>query len=120
MTVLHAELRLVDQVPANSLVMLGYPEVFASAEAVPAVLRASPIALEGFDGKLVSFERAKRVHTAALHLLPEGGAYLLVQLGGDDQDEADRNADRPDATATEAPTDDITSSQLPGQGRCRT
>ena len=93
-TVLRAELRLVDQVPANSLVMLGYPDVFTSAEAVPDVLRAEPIALEGLDGKLVGFERSKRMHTAALHLLPKGEAYLLVQLGGNDQDEADRNADK--------------------------
>ena len=91
-TVLHAELRLVPQVPARAVVMLGYPDVFSSADAVTDVLRSGPIALEGLDEKLVRFEREKREHTKALHLLPDGTAWLLVQLGGADQDEADANA----------------------------
>ena len=93
-TVLRAELRLVPRVPARSLVMLGYPDVVASAAAVPDVLTAEPIALEGLDHRLISFERSERLNPKALHLLPEGTAWLLVQLGGRDRDEADAGAER--------------------------
>ncbi|MGE0138459.1 MAG: FAD-binding oxidoreductase, partial [Ilumatobacteraceae bacterium] len=93
-TVLRAELQLVPKVPAHTVVMLGFPDVFASADAVPQVLTSRPTALEGIDHKLVGFERDKRMNTAALHLLPKGSAWLLVQLGGHDQDDARRNADQ--------------------------
>ncbi len=91
-TVLRAELRLVPVVPARTVVLLGYPDVASSADAVPDVLEHKPIALEGLDEKLVDLERAKHLNPAALALLPEGAAWLLVQLGGGTKDESDKVA----------------------------
>ncbi len=91
---LHAELRLVPVVPARTAVLLGYPDVASSADAVPTVLASSPIALEGIDHRLVVFQRAKGLHPRALDLLPAGRAWLLVQLGGETQEDADAAADR--------------------------
>ena len=43
-TVLHAELDLVPVLPKRVLVVLGFPDIFAAAEAVPAVLEHDPVA----------------------------------------------------------------------------
>jgi FAD/FMN-containing dehydrogenase/Fe-S oxidoreductase len=92
-TVLHAELKLVPQVKAHTLVLLGYPDIAGAADAVPTVVRTGPIALEALDEKLVGFQREKHLNPHALDLLPDGGAWLLVQMGGETQAEADRDAD---------------------------
>ena len=79
---------------ARTAVFIGYPDVASSADAVPAILPSKPIALEGLDGKLVNFEKEKHLNPDALTHLPAGGAYLLVQTGGETPEEADRAADR--------------------------
>ncbi len=91
-TILRAELRLVPVVPARTVVLLGYPDVASSADAVPDVLHHEPIALEGLDEKLIDLQRAKHLNPAALDLLPDGRAWLLVQLGGKTKEDADRAA----------------------------
>ena len=91
-TVLGATVRLVESPPARTLVVLGYEDVFAAADAVPEVLRAGPIALEGLDRGLVEDMRDKSFHVDDLSALPDGGGWLLVQFGGQDQDEADAKA----------------------------
>ncbi|MEV4703147.1 FAD-linked oxidase C-terminal domain-containing protein [Actinoplanes sp. NPDC049316] len=93
-TVLRARLKLVPVVKVRSLVMIGFPDVGASGDAVPAILPHRPIALEGIEHHLIHFEQAKHLHPDALRLLPEGRAYLMVQMGGETKDEADAAADR--------------------------
>ena len=63
-TVLHAELRLVPVVPARTAVLLGYPDVAASADAVPTVLATGRLRWKGIDGRLVAFQRPKGMHPA--------------------------------------------------------
>ncbi|MFB6391978.1 FAD-binding and (Fe-S)-binding domain-containing protein [Polymorphospora lycopeni] len=93
-TVLRARLRLVPVVKANAIVFLSYPDIATAADDVPQVLEHRPIALEGIDDKLVDLERRKHLHPRALHDLPEGGAWLMVQLGADTPQEARTAADR--------------------------
>jgi FAD/FMN-containing dehydrogenase/Fe-S oxidoreductase len=93
-TVLHAELELVPVVPSRSLVVLGYPDIFTAADAVPAIVEHEPIALEGVDHFLVHDEQLKGMNAQALEELPEGTGYLMVQFGGQDTDEADARARR--------------------------
>ncbi len=91
-TVLHAELELVPVVRARTLVVLGYPDIFAAADAVPRVVEHEPIALEGVDHYLVHDEQLKGMNDEAVHELPEGSGYLMVQMGGEDTEEADARA----------------------------
>ncbi|HTT91980.1 MAG TPA: FAD-binding oxidoreductase, partial [Acidimicrobiales bacterium] len=49
----EATLRLVTSPPERCLVAVGYPDVFAAAEAVPGLLAHPLLALEGFDRTLV-------------------------------------------------------------------
>ncbi|APR87889.1 Glycolate dehydrogenase [Minicystis rosea] len=91
-TVLEATLRLVDWPRARSLLVLGYPDVYAAGDHVPELLRFGPIALEGIDHRLIEFIHKKGLHERYLHYLPEGRGFLLVELGGDTKEEADAKA----------------------------
>ncbi|WP_459717057.1 FAD-binding and (Fe-S)-binding domain-containing protein [Actinophytocola sp. KF-1] len=87
-TVLRAKLKLVPVVKERALVVLGFPDIAAAADAVPSVLPHEPIALEGLDAKLIRDEQLKHMNPAALAALPEGRAFLMVQFGGDTKTEA--------------------------------
>jgi FAD/FMN-containing dehydrogenase/Fe-S oxidoreductase len=84
----EASLRLVHSPRHRSLVALGYPDIFAAAEAAPALLKHKLLALEGFDRTLVDQMVAHGLNTAGLPLLPEGEGWLLAELGSDDPAEA--------------------------------
>lgn len=92
--VLHAELALVPVVKERTLVVLGYPSVAEAADAVPEVVAQQPIAVEGFDSRLVNDERVKHEHEHAISQLPEGKGWLLVQFGGTTLSDAEAAAHR--------------------------
>jgi Fe-S oxidoreductase/FAD/FMN-containing dehydrogenase len=91
-TVLRAELRLVPVIKYKTLVVLGFADIMRAADAVPQLLPHDPIALEGLDHRLVHDQRIKKINQKALAELPAGSAYLMVQFGGETQDEADARA----------------------------
>jgi len=84
----EATLRLVTSPPERSLVVLGYGDVYAAAEAVPALLGHPLLALEGFDRTLVDQMQVHGLNQAGVALLPDGDGWLLAELGGDSADEA--------------------------------
>ncbi len=90
--VTEATVRLIASPAHRRLVVVGYPDVVAAAEAVPSLLEHDLLGLEGFDGLLIERMRARRLNIAHLSLLPPGGAWLLAELGHDDPAEADRQA----------------------------
>jgi len=87
--VTEATLRLIDSPRYRRLVVLGYPDIFAAADAVPSLLRHPLLALEGFDGTLIDQMRARPLNVEHLELLPAGRGWLLAELGADDPDSAD-------------------------------
>ncbi|HEY2700099.1 MAG TPA: FAD-binding and (Fe-S)-binding domain-containing protein [Pseudonocardiaceae bacterium] len=93
-TVLRAELELVPVVKYRSLVVLGFDSITAAADAVPAILPHEPIALEGLDHRLIRDQRIKGLNPDALAELPRGDGYLMVQFGGESQQETDERAQR--------------------------
>ncbi|MBB3041835.1 FAD-binding and (Fe-S)-binding domain-containing protein [Nocardioides soli] len=93
-TVLAAELDLVPVVRARTLVVLGFGSIGEAADAVPHIVEHEPIALEGVDQYLIRDQQVKGMNPDALAELPEGTGYLLVQMGGEDADEADRRAEQ--------------------------
>ncbi len=82
-TVLGATLRLVDLPAAPVLVVLGYPDMAAAADAVPPLLAHRPLAVEGMDARLVDVVRRVR-GAAAVPPLPDGGGWLFCEVGGTD------------------------------------
>ncbi|HET7481795.1 MAG TPA: FAD-binding and (Fe-S)-binding domain-containing protein [Actinomycetota bacterium] len=91
-TVLEATVKLVEDPPARSLVVVGYPTIFDSARHVMAILEHEPLGLEGLDYRLIQEERTIRLDDATVRLLPEGDAWLLVELGGATKEESDGRA----------------------------
>ncbi|MEU0391130.1 FAD-binding and (Fe-S)-binding domain-containing protein, partial [Streptomyces chartreusis] len=79
-----ATVRLVATAQASTLLTLGYDDVVAAAEDVPEILRWSPSAVEGMDEAIVATMRARRGPDSVTGL-PEGRAWLYVELEGDDQ-----------------------------------
>ncbi len=68
-------------VPADTtLVALGYPDIAAAADAVPALLPLAPVAVEGFDARIVDLVRRRRGQAGPE--LPAGQGWLLVELAG--------------------------------------
>jgi len=55
--ILDATVQLVRISPARMLLVLGYPDMAAAADAVPALLAHGPLAVEGLDARLVDVVR---------------------------------------------------------------
>ena len=86
-TVLSATVQLVPIPDAAVLVVLGYPDMPAAADAVPALLAHEPLAVEGLDARLVEVVRRHRGE-ARVPALPDGAGWLLVEMGGETREEA--------------------------------
>jgi len=94
--VLEATVRLTESPRYRALALLGYSDVYQAADAVPEILAAGCIGLEGFDEVMVEAMRAKGLHVGNLSLLPRGGGWLVAEFGADSEEEA---ADRARAVA---------------------
>ena len=86
--VLKAGLRLVLSPPFRVVVVLGFPDIYTAGDAVPMVRAHGPVGLEGMDQRLVDYMRIKHFHEEAIGSLPEGCGWLLVEFGGDSEEEA--------------------------------
>jgi len=72
---------------ATVLVVLGYPDMAAAADAVPALLPLTPTAVEGMDRRIVDVVVARHGPDRVPDL-PRGGGWLLVELGSDTPEQA--------------------------------
>jgi FAD/FMN-containing dehydrogenase/Fe-S oxidoreductase len=75
-TVLGATVRLVEVPAARVLLVLGFANDGAAADAVPLILPHRPLTVEGIDTELVGSR-------ATPEGLPAGNAWLFVELGGE-------------------------------------
>jgi FAD/FMN-containing dehydrogenase/Fe-S oxidoreductase len=91
-TVLEALVRLVPSPPARTLLVLGYPDVYAAADQVMEILAHGPVGLEGIDEVLVDAVRKKGLHPHGVALLPPGKGWLLVEMGGETREESEGKA----------------------------
>jgi FAD/FMN-containing dehydrogenase/Fe-S oxidoreductase len=88
-TILEAELILLDKPRASSLLVLGYPDVYSAGDHVPDLLAFKPIGLEGLDDRLIDDMTKAHIHPENAKLLPPGSGWLMVEFGGDTKDESD-------------------------------
>ncbi len=91
-TVLEATCRLVQSPPERVLLAIAYADVFECGDHVPEIMAYKPIGLEGFDDRVVRFNRQKGMLPEGLALLPEGGGWLLAEFGADTVPEAESQA----------------------------
>nr|WP_245620480.1 FAD-binding and (Fe-S)-binding domain-containing protein [Cryptosporangium arvum] len=80
----EATVRLVTDPAHRILVAIGFRDIVAAGEAAPTVVTFSPTACEGMDERLVDVLRNRR-GDAAVPPLPRGGAWLFVEIAGDDR-----------------------------------
>jgi FAD/FMN-containing dehydrogenase/Fe-S oxidoreductase len=92
-SIVSATLNLVSSPPFRVLTALGFPDAFLAADAVPLALEHSPIGLEGMDDLLLSFMRRKNLAVENVGLLPEGGGFLLAEMGAWTPEEAQAKAE---------------------------
>ena len=90
--VLGAKVRLVDWPKQRSLVVLGYTDVYAAADAVPEICKSELIGFEGMDDVLIENMKKKNLHPQSIKLLPEGKGWLLCEFGGETKEEANAKA----------------------------
>ena len=83
-TVLEATVALAELPKRKVLAVLGFPSDIAAADAVPSILPWSPLTVEGVDAELVAMLPGRSGD------LPPGGAWLFVELAGDDPAERAR------------------------------
>jgi len=93
-TVLRAKVKLVPSPRHRVLAVLGYESVFEAADHVVEVLEHRPIGLEGLDRRLVDAVSRKHLEPRGVDALPKGDGWLIVELGGDEADEAFERAHR--------------------------
>ncbi|WP_372498610.1 FAD-binding and (Fe-S)-binding domain-containing protein [Yinghuangia soli] len=84
--VLRAGVRLVPAPRARALAVLGFADDIAAAEAAPDVLRHRPLTVESLSAELAAL--AVHATAAAQVPLPERGAWLFVETGGDTAEQA--------------------------------
>ena len=77
---------------AQSLLVLGYPDVYHAGDHVPEIRKYKPIGLEGIDHVLINAMKKKHIHPRDLKILPEGKGWLIVEFGGNTNEEADAPA----------------------------
>ncbi len=97
---LRATLRLAAVPDHSALFVVGFPDMIAAADAVPAVLGTRPVAVEGLDARVVDVVRRTR-GAAAVPPLSAAGFWLLVALAGPDPGDIASRATALDAIATD-------------------
>ncbi|MFN7997171.1 MAG: FAD-binding and (Fe-S)-binding domain-containing protein [Bryobacteraceae bacterium] len=90
--VLEAKTRLVHNPPARSLLVFGYPDIFAAADHVVGPAKFGPVGLEALDDTFIDYMKKKGLHPPNMSFMPEGDAWLLIEFGGETKGEADANA----------------------------
>jgi FAD/FMN-containing dehydrogenase/Fe-S oxidoreductase len=91
-SVLEATCRLVESPPERALLVIGYPDIFQTADHVPEVMAHKPIGLEGIDEMLLEYTRRRGINAEGLALFPSGGGWLLAEFGGQTTAEAEAHA----------------------------
>ncbi|MFI5035336.1 MAG: FAD-binding and (Fe-S)-binding domain-containing protein [Acidimicrobiales bacterium] len=87
-TILTATVSLVQVPAARALVVLGFSDIVAAAEAVPTLLDLPVLTIEGIDSQLLDALRLRRLGPGVGDGLPEGKAWLYLETGGESLGEA--------------------------------
>jgi FAD/FMN-containing dehydrogenase/Fe-S oxidoreductase len=91
-TILEATLELIPKPPCVSLLVVGYPDKFRTADHVTIAREHEPISIEGMDDTLIEDMTLLGIHQHERSMLPDGGGWLFVEFGGETKDESDTKA----------------------------
>lgn len=91
--VVGARMKLVPNAPSALLVCLGYEDVVDAAKDIETILEFSPAAVEGIDEAIVETMKLRR-GVDSVQGMPDGRAFLYVDLDGENATEIEAAADR--------------------------
>jgi FAD/FMN-containing dehydrogenase/Fe-S oxidoreductase len=91
---LAAKAHLVPSPRERVLVVLGWRDIYAAADHAVEVVSFGAIACEGLDIAIIGGLKRRGLRLDDIVLLPEGQAWLMVELGGDTHEEALAKAER--------------------------
>jgi FAD/FMN-containing dehydrogenase/Fe-S oxidoreductase len=87
--VLKAKTRLIHSPQYRVLLLVAYPSVFAAGDQAHPISKLGPIAIEGFQRRVIDNTEMKGKQLPGLKLYPDGDAWLLVEFGADSVAEAE-------------------------------
>ena len=90
--ILGAKVRLLDWPKKRTLLVMGFKDVYAAADATPTVCESHPIGLEGMDDTLIENMIKKNLHVGSIKMLPPGKGWLLAEFGGETKQESTAKA----------------------------
>ena len=91
-TILEATLELIPKPRCVSLLVVGYPDKYLTADHVPTARAHQPISIEGMDDTLIDDMTLLGIHQHERSMLPDGRGWLFVEFGGDSKEESDEKA----------------------------
>ncbi len=86
--VLRAKTKLIQSPQHRVLLLIAYPSVFQAGDQAPHLNALGPIAMEGFERRVIDNARLAGKHMPGITHYPEGKAWLLVEFGADTRAEA--------------------------------
>jgi FAD/FMN-containing dehydrogenase/Fe-S oxidoreductase len=91
-TLLSAKVHLVPSPRHRALLVIGYPDAPAAGDAVAELMARHPIALEAFHQHVLENMHKKEKHPSGEKLLPRGNCWILMEFGGERDEEAFQKA----------------------------
>ncbi|MBX2824515.1 MAG: FAD-binding oxidoreductase [Gammaproteobacteria bacterium] len=85
-SILQAKVRLIENPIHRQLFVLGFDTIFIAGDAVPEIMPFSPIAMEGLDWTIIGGLIDRKLRMEEIALLPDGKAWLLVELSAENED----------------------------------
>ena len=86
--VLRAKTRLIHSPQHRVLLVIAYPDVATAGDHASSIDELGPIAIEGFERRIIENEERKGKPLPGLHHFPKGGAWLLVEFGAETEGKA--------------------------------
>ncbi len=80
---LRAKTRLIESPQCRVMLLLAFPDVFTAADASYHLGKLGPIAIEGFNKRVIANEQKKGKTLPGLRFYSEGEAWLIVEFGAD-------------------------------------
>ncbi|MEH6577242.1 MAG: FAD-binding and (Fe-S)-binding domain-containing protein [Amphritea sp.] len=82
-SILQAKTKLIKQPACVTTLVLGFADIYLAGDSVPEILPFKPIAMEGLDWGIVGGLLELNLKQEEISLLPEGKAWLVVELDAD-------------------------------------
>lgn len=93
-SILQARVNLIDKPAFTRLIVLGFDDIFLAGDAVEHIMPFKPIAMEGLDWGIVGGLNDRNLRQKEIALLPEGHAWMLVELAAAATDTLESDVER--------------------------